>query len=283
MVAAMLVASAGTARAEPTCLAGPADDPFPICFDPGRRLVVGAELTVTEDGERPGGSASLAFRHVVTTDDPAVWWRLEHVVLDTRWRGDALDVAIYRGRFLRHSRDGRIVLPTSPPRKIFLPFDVGAEADVGAIASIDGGDRLEVGVVRIALLVDLLRSETFRRRLTVGAAGRWDLAGSVGEGDPSAEEHRVAPFTVATAALHLESENGLTLVDLAGEGGRTWSTVESWRSAWSASGTLERVVVAVNDWPVSLYAQAGYADTGRGAFAALGIRLGVVASPSAPR
>lgn len=285
---AALACGGAAARAEPRCLAGPAGDPFPTCFDPGRRLVVGASAVgeAGQGGVRGAVDLAALARHVVATDDPAVWWRLEHVVLEASARDGALDGALYRGRFIRHSRDGRIVLPTSPPRKIFLPFDLGAEAEVGAIAARDGGDRLELGVVRTGLFIEVLRSPSFRRRVAIGAAARWDVSGALEAGELSAHAHRVAPFSLAMAALHLESASGLTVLDLAGEGGRTWSSERGWHAAGSAHASLERVVIALDDRPLSIYARASAGTAGtllEGRALVVGLRLGLIAAAGPPR
>jgi hypothetical protein len=291
LVAALAVAGAGAAaaRAEPACSAGPPDDPFPTCFDPGQRLVVGAEVAATTDQPAGAGAAAgslvlgLGVRHIVATDDPSVWWRLEHVVFDARVRQGALSGVVYRGRYVRHSRDGRIVLPTSPPRKLFLPFDLGAETTVGAVDTRDDGAHLDVGVVRVGLFGDLLRSSTFRRRLALGAAARWDLSATRTAGDTTVDQHRVAPFTIAMASAHAESDTGLTIADLDLEGGRTWTTTEGWRPAAAAHASLERVLIAFDDRPVSLYAQAAWSDPGPAASLAIGLRVGLLASPAPPR
>ena len=47
----------------------------------------------------------------------------------TRATRDAIRATLYSGRYLRHSEDGHLVLPFGRPRKIFLPFDLGAEAE----------------------------------------------------------------------------------------------------------------------------------------------------------
>lgn len=292
----------GAARAEPTCWAGPAGDQFPTCFDLGTRVTLGLAWSATSAtggaGGDPGsgagipgaaassepvGSMAIAVRHVMTTDDPGVWWRLEHVVLDARVGRDSTRGVLYSGRYVRHARDGRIVLPTSPPRKLYLPFDLGAEAEVGRIATRGGADRIDVGVVRTGFFGELLRSPSFRRRLELGVAARWDLTGSASSSDLTVTEHRVAPFTLVMAAAHFESASGLTSLDLAAEAGRTWSTERGWESTAAASGALERILLAVNNRPLSVYARASYDARGAGGAAWVGLRIGVFAPPGPPR
>jgi hypothetical protein len=51
----------------------------------------------------------------------------------------------------------------------------------------------------------------------------------------------------------------------------------------SARASVERVVAAIDDRPLSLYGKAGYGAADRGAYGAIGVRVGVVARPAAPR
>lgn len=264
--------AAHAADAPPPCLLGPADDPFPICFDTGNRLV----LQLAYGGT--GGAIEL--RHVVQTEDNDISWRLEHRLAaagtdGTTWRG-----ALYRGRFMRHSRDGHIVLPTSPPRKLFLPFDIGAEADVGRFEITPGAPRVRLGMVRAALLLDVARNDDredpFLRRLAFGVAARWDLeAPDLGRPFSDAE-HFAAPFSMGVAELHLESRDGLTVFDASVEAGERWSSQTGWGGALVAQTSLERVVVAFNDRPLSLYAASGWEAPGRGAWVTAGLRFALV-------
>ena len=50
--------------------------------------------------------------------------------------GTAVSGALYRGLYLRQSREGTLTLPTAPPIALPLPFDVGLLAEVGYL---DGG------------------------------------------------------------------------------------------------------------------------------------------------
>ena len=317
-------AAAGSARAEPAaeeargevhleapaagpaCEAGPAGDRFPTCFDLGTRLYVGGDAAWREGGDGEGddgggdlapvGTFGLAVRHVVTTEDPAVWWRLEHVVLESRVGRGLVDGAAYRGRYIRHSRDGRIVLPTSPPRKIFLPFDLGAEVDVGTLRAVRGAGGVEeggkggaeLGVVRTGLFLEVLRSPSFRHRLALGAVGRWDVSIEEADGDPgggggglNATEQRVAPFTMGMLAGHIESASGLTMLDLSAEGGRTWSSETGWHWGWSGRASLERILVALDDRPLSIVGELKRTDPG-GWSAAAGLRIALWAPPGPP-
>jgi len=265
----LLLAGARVAHAAP-CTSGPADDPFPICFDPGNRLVL-------QLGYR-GVGGGLDLRHKVATDDPDITWRLEHRIAEAAYDGSAWRGTLYRGRFARHSDDGHIMLPTSPPRKVFLPFDIGAEADFGAFVATPGKTQVELGLVRTALLFELSRSDSFRRRLVFGIAGRWDVLAPDLHRPFSVAEHFVAPFSLGVAGLHLESDNGLSILDVSVEAGTRFSSQSSWGGVLTATGSVERVVVALNDRPLSLYCQAGWEDPGRGAWVTAGLRFALAGS-----
>jgi hypothetical protein len=274
-IVALLVGTgvARVASATP-CFAGPKDDPFPICFDPGNRLVLQLGYG--------GVGGGLALRHYVATDDPGITWRLEHRISEAAWDGKAWRGAVYRGRIARHARDGHIVLPTSPPKKVFLPFDIGGEADFGAFVIRPGDPHVDFGVVRSALLFELSRSDDFSRRLVFGIAGRWDVLANVEHYTIDVPEHFVAPFSMGVAGLHLESADGLTVFDVSVEAGTRWSSANDWGGLLVASAGLERVMVALDDHPLSLYCQTGWEDPGRGAWVTAGVRFALVGSRPTP-
>jgi hypothetical protein len=237
--------------------------PFATCFDPGNRLVVSAG----SDGYGGG----LWLRHRVTTGDPEVVWRLEHVILNGAGTADAFRGAIYVGRYLRHSRDGRIVLPLGPPRSVFLPFDIGAEAQVGLVEGSTDDARLAIGVVRAAALVDLARVDHVRRRFAVGIEARWDL--DYARDRAEVDRHRVSPFSTLLVDFYAESTTGLSLAHLRAEGGVVWSSDGVWSRHGAVAADLERVVLAVNDHPLSLFASARVAWTEPTAVGVVGVRF----------
>jgi hypothetical protein len=219
--------------------------PFATCFDPGNRLFVG--------GGTSGIGGGIRFRHAIEFDDePDLTWKLEHHLiegaaggLNNRYQG-----AVYTGRFLRHARDGHVVLPLGVPRKIFVPFDIGAEAEVGRFRQTRSGAPLELGVVRIAGLIDLSRSPTFRRRLSIGIVGSWDM--HVDSRKRAILENLVAPLSMLSVNGYLESKNGLNVAEVELTGGREWSNFKGWQWKSTARLAFERVLIAVNDRPLSM-------------------------------
>lgn len=248
---------------------------FATCFDPGTRI----SLTAGSDGF--GGAAGL--RHVVHfADEPDLVWKLEHLAGDATYSAwdDRLSGILYRGRYLRHARDGHIVLPLGRPRKVFLPFDVGALAEVGSLHWRAGDTTATLGVVKTAALIDLARSRNFRRRFAIGPVARWDI--QLAREPLAVAEHIVAPFTTGLANIHLESATGRTLADLRLEAGTSWHGPSGWRTSASAEASLEHTLLAINDRPIALLLGARYETATDEATARIGARI-ILAQRRDPR
>lgn len=241
---------------------------FATCFDPGNRLYL--------SGSNDGLGAGIQVRSLIATDEPGTAWRLEHAFLratstTARYRG-----AAYEGRFLRHSREGYLLLPTNPPSRLPVPFDVGLEASVGRIEGAWSEAQIRVNAVRGALLADFARSETFRRRASIGAVARWDIVADRRE--KKLTEQIVAPFTIAALGLYAESQDGLTLASLQGEAGYARSGPQGWSRRLAAEVTLERIVMSFNDLPLSVYASGRYDNPGNGLRGEIGLRFALVSA-----
>ncbi|MGE0397242.1 MAG: hypothetical protein AB7T06_11020 [Kofleriaceae bacterium] len=276
LIALVLALVAPHAHAERCTGVTDAGSRFVTCFDLGNRLTVNAGT------EGVGGAISL--RHVVTFDDePDLIWKLEHRITDTTHAllTNAFDGTIYRGRYIRHARDGHIVLPLGTPKKIFLPFDIGALAEFGALRWRDDASPVEVGMVKVGALIDFSRTRTFRRRFSIGPVSRWDVRL---ERDPdgdlmprlAVDEHVVAPFTTGMLELAFESLEGRTAGVFRIEAGTVWSTRHGWQPEARAEAELERIVIAINDRPVSLVLGARYQtrpDADAEATARIGARI----------
>ncbi len=231
---------------------------FVTCFDLGNRLTI--------DAGTEGVGGAIALRHVVTfEDEPDLVWKLEHRITDTTHAllTNAFEGTIYRGRYIRHARDGHIVLPLGTQKKLFLPFDIGALAEVGTLRWRDDTTPVEIGMIEVGALVDFSRTRTFRRRVSLGPVARWDV---LLERDPdrdlmprlAVDEHVVAPFTSGMLELAFESLEGRTAGRLRVEVGTAWSSLRGWAFEARADAELERIVIAINDRPVSLVVGARY-------------------------
>lgn len=239
---------------------------FALCFDPGNRL------SATAGSEGFGGA--LALRHIVHFDDePDLVWKLAHTIGDSAHAAfeDRFDGVIYRGRFLRHARDGHIVIPIGRPRKLFLPFDVGGLAEVGRVAWRPDTSIARIGMVRIAPLFDFARTRGFHRRIAFGPVARWDV--DVDRDRRELAQHYVSPFTSAMVELAAETRNGRTTAQLAIEGGETWRNVEGWKPYAQVEASLERILLAINDRPIALTFGAKYETLTDEATARVGARI----------
>ena len=210
-----------------------------------------------------GGTAGLGWgiqlRHEIRTDEPGLTWRVEHGVLRGSVAADRLRGAVYEGRFLRHSREGYLLFPGSPPRRVPVPFDVGLETAAGRVEGRRSQDELRLTAVRGALLVDLARSDTFRRRAALGTVARWDLR--LDRERQAIVEQSVAPFSVGMLGLYAESADGLTLASLSSEAGyATLGKGGGWRPLLAVELTVERTLLAVNDHPLNLYATGRFEE-----------------------
>jgi len=276
LVAAALVAvvaAAGPARAEARCTGVTPDGRrFAACFDLGNRL----SLTAGTDGF--GGA--IAVRHLIRfEDDPDLAWKMEHTLADATHAGfaDRFTGVLYRGRYIRHARDGHIVLPLfGDTRKVFLPFDIGALTEVGAVRWRPDATAT-IGVVKTAALIDLARSRDFHSLLAAGPVARWEV--SLARHPIALVEHAVAPFTAGLIAWKLESASGLTWGELRVEAGTAWHSRTRWRPELSAEVTVERIVLAINDHPIALVAGARYDSEPQETIARIGLRIAIVQHP----
>jgi hypothetical protein len=262
---AVLLALPSDADAEP-CWVTERRIPFAVCFDLGNRL----RLDAASDGL--GGAVQL--RHAFAGDDPDVTWRLEHDIAATRATRDAIRATAYSGRYVRHSEDGHLVLPFGRPRKLFLPFDLGAEAQVGTIEASAARDEVDLSAVRTAALVELSRATHFRRRLALGAVARWDV--ELDRESREARAHAVAPFSLAMVDVRVEAEDGLTAAGVRAEAGSVWSTTDGWTWRARADAELERVVIAVQDRPLSIVVGGRYEPVDAELSGFIGVRVSPV-------
>ena len=270
---------ASTARAD-ECTGSDEDGRFPTCFDLGNRL------TVT--GGTSGFGAGASLRHEITfDDDPDLEWKMEHQLLQSTYtlRLDAPDRftgTFYAGRFLRHSRDGHLMIPLGggAPKKLFLPFDVGAVFEIGSLDWQHYAQTFNLGVVRVAPLVDFARSKKYNQIFAIGPSMHWDM--QVDRTFQAINQQTIAPFTEALAMIHLESEDGLMLAEIRAEAGTAWRSGSGFHPEARASAELEWVAIALNDHPVALTAGAQYDSTRSETIAQVGLKF-VVLDRTDPR
>lgn len=263
----------GVAEAD-SCTGTSSRGRFALCFDPGNRI----SITAGSDGL----GLTLSLRHEVHFDDePDLVWRLEHTFLDATHAtlDDRFVGTLYRAHFIRHARDGHVVIPLGRPKKVFLPFDVGAFTEVGRM-QWTSDSLVRLGIVRMAGLVDVARSRSFRTRLAIGPSSRWEV--DVQRDMRALGDHHVAPFTTGMASLRLESSNGRLIGDLRAEAGMVWHSSVGWKAQLGGEATVERIMLAINDRPIALSLGVRYASETDEALARVGARI-VLAQGKDPR
>jgi hypothetical protein len=265
-ITAMLASASPDARAESCTGITGSGGRFATCFDLGNRL------SVTAGSDGFGGS--LVLRHLVTFDDePDLAWKLEHQMLDATHATfeDRFSGVVYRGRYLRHARDGHIVIPLGTPKKVFLPFDVGGFVEAGRLEWAPDSTEVRIGVVKTAALFDLARSRDFRRRFAFGPVGKWDV--DADRDVMKLTQHRVSPFTSVIANVRLETANGRTLANFEVEGGEVWHSKEGWTPDLRAEASLERILLAINDHPIAVTVGVRYESVTDEVLARVGARV----------
>lgn len=261
-----MVCSVGSARAETCTGTSSTGKKFPICFDPGNRLFL--------TGGTEGYGGGIAVRHIIHfVDEPDLVWKMEHQIavgehaaFESRFSG-----RLYRGVYVRHSRDGHVVLPFGdPPAKIFLPFDVGAIVEVGTL-TWRPDMTATLGVVKTAALIDVARSRDHKLRLAFGPVGSWDM--QLTRDPVVVQEQLVSPFTSGLADVKVESSNGLEAMEVRFETGYALRNTGGWQMVTRAEASVDRVVLSVNDRPLELTAGVRYDSLTDETTAGVGLRL----------
>ncbi len=241
-----------------------------VGFDPGHRVVVGAGVAAT-----PGSpAATLELGLLLRSEAPAagwdVFWKRQHELAraSLRMPGDGAATVtgvLYRGLYLRHSREGTLTLPLAPPVAFALPFDIGLVAEVGSLTGplslAPAGAGLDVTVVRGEVVADFLRAETPGRWLLVGVGGGYEVGVAHDAAAALAVDHRVSPMTALSIACRGERRDGLAGGGVRAEAARRWSSARGWETSYRLDADAEVTPIAVNDRPISLFAAAS-AETG---------------------
>jgi hypothetical protein len=247
--------------------------PFRVRFDPGHRLYAGlAAAASPARSARPDVTLELglSLRAAPPPAAAEVFWKRDHHIGHVRLHGQPGGLAVagqlYRGVFLRHSREGSLTIPTTPPLRLALPFDVGVRVELARFAwqaaGADAPGGLAAELVRGEALIDFLRSERAGRWLGVGWLGAYDVRlGRLPDGRGE-RDHRVTPMTALGVSGRAESDGGLCAAGFRGQWGRAWSTGAGWHPVLRAEAELEVTPLAINDLPVSLAIAAAY-ETGR--------------------
>jgi hypothetical protein len=257
---------------------------YRVHFDPASRVSLTAATTVLHDGQ---GSALAAFEagfrfsyrkvYRFGAGDDRVTWQVDHQLTTGTVRPwvrpvpgvPSFDATLYRATLLRHSESPSIVLPFSPPLTIGFPFDVGLDAELGRVTipvtpvTLPGFESkqpwIHLGVVRTSFTLDPWRSGQVGRSLVLGVGVRYDVdvypAPTL---DHPRFVHRVAPLTSGSVRFRYQTDDGLLMLDAFGEAAPHWTSENTWAFLANGSVRLDRTLIAINDQPISAFAEVGY-------------------------
>ena len=166
-----------------------------------------------------------------------------------------LRLTAYEGVARRHVDEGFLLLPTNPPARLPFPLDLGLYARVARYERrVEEGTGWTLETARIAMLLDPVRSPSGRYHFGLGPALAHQLTH-----DGTALRHELTPLTALQVVMSFESDDGLWVFRTVGHAGWTFDpTAFQSGGAFRVRGevSLERVLVAVNDQPVSLQLRA---------------------------
>lgn len=253
--------------------------PFATCFDPWKGLELGGAAAWSPKGFSPVLVAGLRFRGARASRSKAdsTWLDLHRVGATALWTEGgrpATSVTLWNGYFRRHVAEGVLLLPTSPPKKLPFPLDIALAADVLRWdRRVTEGDDWALEPLRLAVLLDPLRSSSSRVHLGLGA-----LAGYRARSVGGVLLHDITPLTAATLFVDLESDDGLWVLRASATAGWTFSP-GAMGGVFRARGELDaaRVLVALNNQPVSVFVQArgAWADAGARGASELAVSAGL--------
>ncbi len=264
------VAASVPAHAPATWIAARDGTPFRVRFEPGHRLFVG--VAVHADAGEAGRdfaaavNMGLSLRAPIPDGDWDLYWKRDHdiahlFVRPTSTGAPRIQGRLYRGTFIRRSRSGALTIPTTPPLRLGVPFDIGLRIELGRLDGVAwparGDAGLVVGVVRGDVLGDFWRSSQPGRWIALGVGARYGVGIARDPAGTLNLDHQIAPMTALTLAARTESTNGLFVASIDIEAVHRWSSTRGWEQTARAEIETEIIPLAINDRPVSLFARAG--------------------------
>ncbi|MBN1948031.1 MAG: hypothetical protein JW797_20350 [Bradymonadales bacterium] len=243
-----------------------------VIFDPASRIHVGVGYGVISGGQDLEDewevSYGIGYRSLVYLKggESDLSWQLDHRIM-TGWFGGsgsisgspALVTTAYRGTYLHHLIDGHLVFPGTPPMRLYFPFDVGADVEVGRLQILhDFGqpasaspNALRLGVLRASLLLDPWRSARPGNSLELGVGLSYDLdIGQTRQSEDYRVIHHVAPMTLGSVRFRTQDASGLTVLELDADAEYAWSSEDRWDWRFSAQADLQRTILSINDQPL---------------------------------
>jgi len=284
-VLAALLALALAAQAGEPCVATDARGrEFALCFDPGNRLEISLGGAGGDREPFAGGALDLAaavrWRRDARTRAGTLEWLADQTLGEARvlyTAGDteprAAEALAWRGTFVRHRVSPFVLVPGPRPLRLPFPFDVGLRVEVGGASwDADRPRDYRLAPMRAALLLDVAGHGVVRR-LAFGPEVAWGVRIRKG----AETIHDIVPFTAGVLDVRAESRDGLDVAALTLRAGSALALPGGAEGFLEGTVALERVVVAVNDRPIALYAQGTVrrGASGRALEGSVGVRTGI--------
>lgn len=236
---------------------------FRTGFDPGSQWQLGAGWAPIDRAQLTHG---LLYRELLDYADEDVAWKMYHRILESRVTvgPDHLGVrgTLYRGQYMRWMRDGWVTIPTNPPKRVAFPMNVGIDSFAGRFTLRPDNPLIgaEIGVAHTEVVLDFWRSKAMGSYFQVGIGPTYDiwLFGELKPAGITSVEHVISPFANVSATVHHEWDRGRQLVEARVSGAAVWASSRGWGPRASASARYELTLVAINDMPLTAYAEVDY-------------------------
>ncbi len=259
-----------------------------VQFSPGNRLRYGSAWEADIDAGNGSMLETAAWQLSIGSEfggeshfDDEGSWKMRHRVGEFEVRPlqithagwPVMDLELYEAEFIRHRNSPHIVIPTIPPRRLFVPFDFGVSLRTGGLhvprdlrAAPDGGEKSagavtsawDVELIDARLLLEFWRSERFGSALLLGIGTRYDLFVTRSGGDGPSLEHVLSPFTATSLTFRHEWADGRQRAAASVDSHPFWSSRRGLLYALDASARYDITLLAINDQPISLNLRADY-------------------------
>ena len=265
----------------------PDGERFRVGFDQGSRWLIGGGAVLETAGPAPLGfgraETALGYRHLLDYPLEDVAWKMYHLglhvtadlgIMPDSFQDLAFSGTLYRGRFHRWTRHGYIMLPSSPPRRLPFPLNIGVETLLARFETRPAQPETfgVLDVLAADIVFDFWRSRRLGSWAQVGLGTSYRMDFPVA----GALQHVVAPFSRATLAAHHEWEDGRQTADMKSEVAYVWTSQPQWRVIARASAEYEVIFLAINDQALSAYTEIAWRyDQTHDVRATAGLRLGI--------
>ncbi len=202
--------------------------------------------------------------------DEEIWWMMRHRFMDVTYRPTGsgrnhVRVSVLEGNYLRHDLNSFILLPAANNLRIPANFDIAAdyalfEMDVEHHVGADAEQTWTLNAVEVAsmaLLMDFVRDEDYRKRFAIGPAG-WHTMTRMEDGT---WQHQTSALTALKVVYGVDHRNGRMRFygDVTCGAALNYKVAQGdmasspeWSSRCKTRQEFEWIVLAISDRPVSI-------------------------------